>query len=160
MTARVRIITLAGLALALAVSTLAVTAAARAGRGRLQGDRFRFTLTGAQEVPPNGSLATGRGEITLTEERMRVKLEWRDLSGPVTGAHLHGPATVGKNAPVVFDLVPGRLPAGSPSPIEVEFETDHAQRNMLRAGLCYASIHTALYPGGEIRGRVLPEPGD
>lgn len=121
---------------------------------------YSCVLTGGQENPPNGSLAQGRVEITVRGSRMHVRVEWEGLSGPVTGAHLHGAAVVGDDAPVVFDIVPGRLAPGSPSPLEAEFDIDHAQRGQLSAGQYRADLHTATHPGGEIRGQVVPGRGD
>jgi hypothetical protein len=116
---------------------------------------YTCILTGAQGDPPSGSLARGRVEISVRGGRMRVRMEWEGLSGPVTGAHLHGTAIVGDDAPVVFDLVPGRLAPGSPSPIEAEFEIDHALAGQLDAGRFRADLHSAAWPGGEIRGQVI-----
>ena len=148
------------LALTVALPLLLVAGSAPAERGDVRVETFAFTLTGAQETPPNGSLATGRGEIAIRDDRIRIRLDWENLSGPVTGAHLHGPALVGSNAPIAFDLVPGKLPEGAASPLEAEFEIDRAQRGQFLAGLFYANLHTAIYPGGEIRGQVVRRADD
>lgn len=121
---------------------------------------YSAVLTGGQEDPPNGSLAQGRVGIRVRGGRMHVRVEWEGLSGPVTGAHLHGSSLVGDVAPIVFDLVPGRLAPGSSSPLEADFDIDHAQRGLLAAGLFRADLHTATYPAGEVRGQVVPGSAD
>ncbi len=55
---------------------------------------FLASLSGASEVPPNGSKATG--SLTATYDTTTKKLTWTvtysDLSGPPFAAHFHGPA--------------------------------------------------------------------
>jgi hypothetical protein len=160
MLATPRRITRALQALAIALPFLLVTGSAPAERNEPLVDTFAFTLTGAQEHPPNESLATGQGEITIRDGRIRITLRWENLSGSVTGAHLHGPVIVGSDAPEVWSLIPGKAPEGAASPVEAEFRIDHAQRGQLLAGLFYANLHTAIYPGGEIRGQVVRRAGD
>jgi len=146
----------------LAVAALVLLPAIPGSAGREGGpeESLIVTLTGAQAVPPNGSLATGSGEITIRGDRMSVALRWTRASGPVTGAHLHGPALAGDDCPVVFSLVPGKLPEGSASPLEAEFDVGHVERDQLLAGRFTADLHTATYPGGEIRGQVVRRADD
>ena len=126
----------------------------------IRGDRWACTLTGAQASPPNSSLAVGRGELQLRGNRVLARFSWMGLSGRVTGLHIHMMTAAGAEGAVLFDIVPGRIPAGARSPVEAEFDVDHARQELMRAGRMYADLHTRVYPGGEIRGWIVPEPAE
>src|ERR1700733_6491323 len=68
--------------------------------------KFAANLKGADEVPPNQT--TGTGTFTATFDPAAKQLSWNGtysgLTGPVTAAHIHGPAEPGKNAAPVFWL--------------------------------------------------------
>ena len=131
-------------------------AAALAGCGMMRGSStasFSGAMSGSAEVPPNMTRATGMAEAWLDKgnNMLKWKITYRDLSGPATGAHFHGPAAAGANAGVV---VPFSNPA---NPIEGSATLTAAQAADLMAGRWYANIHTAANPGGEIRGQMLPK---
>ncbi len=82
-----------------------------------------------------------------------------DLTGPATAMHIHGVAPAGTSAGVLVSLEPYSFPAADPSKGgvifgNVPFPTD--QVSNLLAGLTYVNVHTALNPGGEIRGQLVP----
>ncbi|HEV8267912.1 MAG TPA: CHRD domain-containing protein, partial [Thermoanaerobaculia bacterium] len=68
------------------------------------GSTFATTLVGGNEVPPNGSPATGSGMVALNgaQNQITMDLSFNNLLGPATMAHIHGPAAVGVNGPVLF----------------------------------------------------------
>ena len=107
-------------------------------------------LNGAQEVPPTASTGAGvfNGTLNPSTGALSYTLTYTGLTGPVTAAHLHGPAAVGQNAPVIVPFQPG------PSPISGTTTLTGAMTQDLLAGRVYANIHTAQNPGGEIRGQV------
>ena len=109
-------------------------------------------LRAANEVPPNASQATGTVDAVLNKDTnlLRWKVSYTGLSGPVTGAHFHGPAAVGANAGVVLPW-----PGPVTSPMEGSATLTPAQVAELVAGRWYANIHTAANPGGEIRGQMM-----
>lgn len=82
-----------------------------------------------------------------------------DLASPATAAHIHGPAGPGTNAPVLVPLTPlfftpvdpatGALIIG-----KVEIPTNEVAN--LLAGLHYLNVHNTNFPGGEIRGQLIP----
>ena len=112
---------------------------------------YRAELSGASEVPPNGT--QGRGEITAIYDPATNTLSWKGsysgLTGTATAAHFHGPAEPGKNAGV---LVPA--PAAA-SPFSGSAQIDAAKAADLEAGKVYFNIHTAANPGGELRGQLM-----
>lgn len=115
---------------------------------------FTGTLTSAQEVPPNASTATGFGRVTLNdaETQITASFHWSGLTGNATAGHIHGPAAVGANAPIIFNMSPTAATSGSV--IAATFAVSPTQVADLKAGLWYFNIHTAANPGGEIRGQI------
>lgn len=115
-------------------------------------DIYEAALSGAQEVPANPSAARGTAEVqhNTGNNTLTWKVTYSGMSGPLTGAHIHGPAGPGQNAGV---LVPfsGNLNA---QPIQGQGSITPQQVGDLAAGLWYVNLHTARYPGGEIRGQL------
>ena len=109
---------------------------------------FTTTLSGAQEVPANGSTATGTSSVVLnaSETRIRVSLSFSGLSSAQSDAHIHGPADPGVNAPPVFPLPLGQL-------TDLAIDVTPAQVADLKAGKYYINVHTNNFLGGEIRGQ-------
>jgi hypothetical protein len=124
---------------------------------------FEANLSGLQEVPPNASPGTGFGQIILDDvlNQITVELSFQDLLAAAVAAHIHGPASPGVNAPVLFPLdLTGAF--GSSGTIAPQvFAITPVQIAQLEAGLFYFNVHTSVFPGGEIRGQALavaPEP--
>jgi len=109
---------------------------------------FVANLTGAQETPPNNSIATGRASLVLSpdEKTARVSLTFTGLSSGQTDAHIHGPAMPGVSAPPVFPLPLGQLS-------DFSITLTPAQVQDLKNGLFYANVHSSNFPTGEIRGQ-------
>lgn len=82
-----------------------------------------------------------------------------DLSGAATAMHIHGPASVTESAGILVSLVPYNFTAADPTKGGVIYGniqiTPDVVSNLL-AGLTYVNVHTALNPGGEIRGQLIP----
>ena len=110
-------------------------------------------LESSQEVPANGSLATGFASMAFddTSNLLSWDISWSGLSGPATGMHFHGPAAPGVNAGVAVNI--GSI-SGLNSPSIGSANITDAQATDLLAGLWYINIHTVAFPGGEIRGQV------
>jgi CHRD domain len=130
-----------------AVALLSLTPAAFA-----QAVMYKAELTGAAQVPPNTTKGTGALAATYdpASKKLSYTVNYKDLSGPATAAHFHGPAAAGANAGIV-------VPASAPltSPIKGEATLTDAQAADLAAGRWYFNIHTAANPPGEIRGQVM-----
>jgi hypothetical protein len=117
--------------------------------------RFVANMTGAQEVPPTPSAATGNTIAFLHEPENRL-VYMVNAGGlpPLTGAHFHQ-APAGVNGPVVFNLgLPGPQFCG------VTGRLTAAQVTALQADGFYVNLHTAAFPGGEIRGQLVRDQGD
>ncbi|MDR3494431.1 MAG: CHRD domain-containing protein [Ancalomicrobiaceae bacterium] len=135
--------TLAGLALASAlVSTPAFA----------ETTMFKAALTAGDEVPATTS--KGTGTLAATYDSSTKLLTWKGaytgLSGAATAAHFHGPAAIGKSAPVEVPLT------AIASPFDGKATLTDAQAKDLMAGMLYINVHTAANPNGEIRGQVVP----
>ena len=130
------------------VAALAVSMMFAAGTAQAEMMKFTTEMTGAAEVPPTDSAATGTAEVTLDTEAKTVTWVYthEGLSGDMTAAHIHGPATATETAGPVIDTS-GETMTGS-GPI-----TD-AQTAELMAGKYYFNVHTEKFPDGEIRGQL------
>ena len=112
-------------------------------------------LSGASEVPPVMSSASGTVEASLNKQTNELSwtVTYSGLSGPATGAHFHGPAMAGANAGVVVPMT-GSLT----SPIRGVASLTAAQVADLMAGKWYVNLHTVANPNGEIRGQIPARP--
>ena len=113
--------------------------------------KFSAKLAGSSEVPSNPSTGVGTLEASLNRDTnlLRWTITYSSLTGPVTAGHFHGPAVIGQNAPVVLPF------SGSlTSPIEGQATLTPEQAADLMAGKWYVNLHTANFPGGEIRGQA------
>lgn len=108
-------------------------------------------LRGANEVPPNTSTGSGSVDAAFNKDTMQLrwKVNFSGMTGAPTMAHFHGPAAVGVNSGVAL---------GWTNPITSGMEgtatLTAAQAADLMAGRWYANIHTAAFPGGELRGQM------
>jgi hypothetical protein len=117
---------------------------------------YTVTLSGAQEVPPNGSPATGTGSVELNgaETLIAARLSWSGLTGNATAAHIHGPAGPGVNAAILFGFT--GVPAATTGSIPTQvFAITPAQVADLKAGQFYFNVHSIAFEGGEIRGQIV-----
>lgn len=151
---------LAAAAVTSAVLGLSACAGGSGGSGTRPGSVVTLagTLTGAQEVPSNTRAGQGVAQVRFDKDSrvLTYRVTYTGLSGPVSGAHIHGPAAPGANAPVVvpFTLV---TPA-TEGTLAGQAALDPTQAGDLLAGLYYVNIHTAAHPGGEIRAQLRLAP--
>jgi hypothetical protein len=132
--------------LALVGSVVAMSATAAAEFVKLQSE-----LKGSNEVPPNSSTGSGRAEASYDTDTkvLTYVVTYAGLTGPVMGAHFHGPGEAGKNAGIALPFKTVE------SPIQGSATLTEAQAADLLAGKWYANIHTAANPGGELRGQMM-----
>ena len=133
------------------VGLMAASAFAMAPAAFAQAVKYKASLTAAAEVPPVDSKATGTVTATYdpASKKLTYAVDYKDLTGPATGAHFHGPADAKANAGVVVP-VNGAVT----SPIKGEATLTDAQAADLQGGRWYFNIHTDAHKPGEIRGQV------
>ena len=136
---------------ATAIVLLAAACSSMGGMGGGITEKTSAALTGAQEVPPVSTSASGRSTISVASDRT--------VSGAVivtgmepTAAHIHQGA-MGANGPVIVPLAKTApmtfsVPAGA--------KLSDAQYATLKQGNLYINVHSAAYPGGEIRLQMAP----
>lgn len=123
---------------------------------------YTANLTGAQEEPPTGAAGLGTGTFQLTPGGLTFRVTVDGLTGPITAAHFHN-AAIGVSGGVVRPMAAAELigpntfagvwtPA-DPSPFTAAMMTE------LFKGNIYFNVHTGAFPGGEIRGQLLPASG-
>lgn len=138
-------------------------------------------LVGTNEVPPNGSPATGFVFMSLSGNTLSLTLNWSGLiGGNVSAGHIHCCTAPGTNVGVAVGF--GGLPASTSGSYANTFDLTNvatytgtfvtnfgggtvagAQAALvagLNAGTAYVNLHNATFPGGEIRANVavVPEP--
>ncbi len=124
-------------------------------RGQVGAARLNApVLNGASEAPPNASATTGAGTVVLNglQDAATVTLTHTGFGSAITAAHIHRTSTTAAiitlastnfASPTTVILGPADL-----TPINVDL--------LLTGGATYINIHTATYPGGEIRGSIGP----
>jgi hypothetical protein len=124
-----------------------------AAAAQAQTVNYMANLSGAQEVPKVTTAGTGMAMVSLDPATNTVSWDvtYSGLSGKALAGHIHGPAGVGANAPVVVPFT-GPLT----SPIKGSAKVTPAQAKQLEAGIWYVNIHTADHKAGEIRGQLTP----
>lgn len=170
----------AGTTTLLAACLLATTPALADG-----GKQFASTtrLSGAQEVPSNGS--AGKANATIRFERdfsaATIRVRFNNLEGAVTRLHLHCNLP-GKNGPIALGLIDFVAPANDavnvnldghritgtvtnadfPDAEPCEAILGRPVNNIvslaaaIEEGLIYWNLHSDAFPPGELRGQVRP----
>jgi hypothetical protein len=156
------------------------------GAGSAQAVPILYTasLSGLAENPANASPGSGFAQVEYdaTAHQLRVQVDFGDLVGVTTTAHIHccvdAPGNVGVASPTPsFPGFPAGVTSGSydhtfdltlPTSFSGAFITanggvsgaEAALAAGLDAGRAYFNIHTTFLPGGEIRGflAAVPEP--
>ncbi len=122
---------------------------------------FMSNLSGANEVPPNASTATGTSSGTYDDvtNMFMMSTSVTGLTSNSTAAHIHF-APVGVNGGVVFPLS-GTTGSTNYTSNDM-FVFTAAQEVDFLAGNYYVNVHSLEFPGGEVRGQlnptVVPEP--
>ncbi|MBD0279433.1 MAG: CHRD domain-containing protein [Flavisolibacter sp.] len=130
-----------------------------------------ITMSGAQEVPEVPTTATGTIQASYNRDTRTLEytVTWTGLTGPAAAMHIHGPADPGTNAGILQNIIatgsisggatianPGTA-YGTSGNISARAFVDNVviKESDLLAGKYYINIHTAKYPGGEIRGNLI-----
>ena len=157
---------------ALALTVLASYGVAGPGNGKLKSKR----MSGYLEVPSVSTSGKGTIETRIRNgSKIDFKLTYSGLTGNPAAAHIHL-GQPGVNGGVVAFLCGGggkpTCPASTSGTVSgtivaadiqalavqgIAGPADFAEViAAMKAGFTYANVHTALFPGGELRGQVSP----
>ena len=140
---------------------------------------YAATLLGSNEVPPNGSPATGFATFTLNGNLLSIDVTYSGLTAPASAAHIHccGPIGVNEIVAVPFTPFPHTTSGSFMTTVDLTLAATYnapfitqeggtvalAEAGLIAAlnsGNTYSNIHDPNFPSGEIRGQieVTPEP--
>ncbi len=129
-----------------AIFALTLSATAKA-------ETFYAYLSSAQEVPTNASTGTGYARIVLNESAGTIAytVVFNNLTSAQVASHIHTPAAIGANGPVVINF--GAV-GGTSGTITGTAAITAAQVAQIRAHQGYVNVHSMNFTGGEIRGQL------
>ena len=108
-------------------------------------------LTGAQEVPPVNTQASGTSTLTVVGDKTLVgRVETKNINA--TAAHVHQ-GRPGENGPPIITLVKQGDNAWA---VPSNAVLTSAQFAAYKAGDLYVNVHSAAHPNGEIRVHLKP----
>jgi hypothetical protein len=129
---------------------------------------FTATLSGANEVPPVTTAATGTAELTINEGQIEYTVNVTGIENALQ-AHIHT-GREGQNGPVRLNLCgtgPPQPPCTSGDDVlatgtngttagDPPITFDELVEAM-RSDSAYVNVHTQQNQGGEIRGQIVPQ---
>jgi hypothetical protein len=119
------------------------------GHDQAGGGGERVALTGANEVPPVQTSATGSGTVSVSSDR-KVTVSITVNGMTPTAAHIHEGAA-GANGPVI---VPLEKKGDNQFVAREGAQMSDTQYSAYKAGRTYLNVHSAKNPGGEIRAQL------
>ncbi len=145
--------------LVLAISALSFgTSCPPTGTGNQR--QFTANFTGAQEVPPVTTNATGSGTFTLSADQtsLQYNISARNFGSTVTLAHFHQNPP-GQDGDIVENISANIQGDATQLTIQGTWsDLTTVELNALLNGNIYVNIHTQNNPGGEIRGQLVAAP--
>ena len=133
---------------------------------------FSANLGGENEVPPISTVGSADFRMQIVGSNITFSLSFSDLSSPLAVSHLHFAPTKVAGGVMIFLCGGGGQPdcpaatsgtiTGTITAANVTGPTGQgiaagdldSALEAVRAGLAYANMHTANFPGGEIRGQA------
>lgn len=120
-------------------------------------------LNGSQSVPSTGSPGVGFATVIVDTQTRDIQItgEFSGLLGLVFAAHIHGPADVGVNSPIVIHPLELVLSEDRHSgTFTLDDRLTRGQLDIFLDSRTYLNIHSSEFRDGEIRGQVVvPAPG-
>ena len=127
---------------------------------------------GSQRPTPNTSTATGlfTASLDTVTNIMSYSVSFNALSSPSTMAHIHGPGNASQTAGIIVDFsqvgtvkfTPGTTSGTFSGTLTLTTGTSMTPTisgdsllKLINAQLTYVDIHSANFPGGEIRGQIV-----
>jgi hypothetical protein len=135
------------------------------GTSATQNATYVATLVGAREVPPVVTTASGKATFTLTGKSVAYTVTATGFATTLTVGHIH----IGDYGVIGVVIVPftiiaqsGTVATGSidlSAPITFNNVTisGDSLRTLFETGQAYVNLHTAAFPGGEIRGQIVSQ---
>jgi hypothetical protein len=130
--------------------TLGLAALCAAAPSASVAQEMKITLSGAQEVPPVTTSASGSGVITVAADK--------SISGSVTVtgmeatmAHIHEAKMSNGNGPAIISLT---RTADNVWSVPADSKLTDDQLQSLKNGNLYVNVHSAAFKSGEIRGQL------
>ena len=120
-------------------------------RGQIGVEVIDVIMTGAQEVPANDSAALGAARLILDPINLILAGTFTSQGLVSTNAHIHT-GVFGVAGGVTFPFT--RAAAGSETWVMPSTTITPAQYKSLIFGDMYANVHSAAFPGGEVRGQI------
>lgn len=115
--------------------------------------RYIAYLSGAQEVPPVNTSASGlcKGSFNQQETQMTFQCDYVNLSSAPISIVIHAGSLAGANAPVY-----STLPLNGPQNgnFNLGFDVTPQQVLDIKANRFYLNVTSANFPNGEIRGQI------
>ena len=120
-------------------------------------------MSGANEVPAVAGTATGTATFTLTGRTLTYVVTVTGLSGNAVASHIHAGAA-NANGGILFPFTAAAVQAGQVAYGSVDLNqpvsngttsiSGDSLLTLLNGGQLYTNVHTAAWPGGEIRGQI------
>ncbi|MEP7266903.1 MAG: CHRD domain-containing protein [Saprospiraceae bacterium] len=123
---------------------------------RARGDFYVARLSGVQEEFPVLSMASAEVIARLDGDTLYISGSFKNLSGDYTNSHFHrGYAGITGGVQIGFTpVIDSTKRSGT---WNQKFVVTEAQKTMIKNREFYANVHSTPYPGGEIRGQLVPE---
>lgn len=119
------------------------------------GNTVQIRMSGAEEVPPVSTTASGTGSITVGAD-MSVSGSFKlQNAAHITVAHIHigAAGTTGKV------IIPLQKVADNEWVVPAGAKLAESQYQNFKAGDLYVNFHSKQHKGGEIRGQIRPGGG-
>lgn len=143
---------------------------------------LRARLVGIEETNPSTIITNGTGTLTAAlndDSTITFTLSYKNMSTPVTQAHIHiGATKITGGISIFFCTNLGNGPAGTPACPNDATNSGTVTRTVsaadvvgpavqgvqpgdfqsvvraIASGVAYANVHTTAHPAGEIRGQI------
>lgn len=139
------------LIIATAVAALLVTGCGSMEKMGIGKKSSTTELSGAQEVPAVSTKASGKSTIKVADDKTVSGSVTVDDMTP-TAAHIHQ-GTVGVSGPVIIPLTKTSEKTFS---VPSNTKLTDTQYSAYKSGGLYVNVHSAAYPGGEVRAQMKP----
>ncbi|MFO1314693.1 MAG: CHRD domain-containing protein [Burkholderiales bacterium] len=132
-----------------AAAAAAIAALGACGSMKAEETGQQLRLLGSSEVPPVNTTAYGTATVNVMDDR-RVAVTVSVMGMTPTAAHIHEGAA-GTNGPVI---VPLQKISDNAFVAADGARLTEAQYASYKAGNTYINVHSAKFPGGEVRAQL------